>query len=212
MQASPIEGRAKTYLVSKARTYGRDDYAKDIRAAVRGVWSGVLDELQFLEAMYSTVSIGLTAAWREGAQACGIAPGDLTLDEEWELHLRITEQMTYLSPFLQDIQTSSKANRGKLTPFLQRAQMWVNRYDDIKNQARQIACKDQKLEWIFGDTVHCVDCQKLNGRVYRASIWRKYNIRPQMFELACHGFKCRCHFEPTTKPVTPGMPPSLVGA
>lgn len=186
------------------------EYSHDIRAAVRGLWSGAMDYNEFLDAIDLAVRVGLTRAWYEGAGTCGIiAPQELTLDEINALNRFINTQMGFVFAFANDIVAGSKANKGKLTPLMQRAVMWTNRYNEARNYAKQLACADQKLEWIFGDTKHCSSCLKLNGRVYRASIWAKYNIRPQMFELECHGFHCQCTLNPTSKPATRGRPPSI---
>jgi len=197
-------------LKAKAQSYGFNEYARGVRSAVRGLWSGVYDEMAFYEAFYSLLNVGLTAAWQEGARNCGIAPDELTLDELKLMRFRVSEQMNYVTGFAEAIAAGSKENKGKLTPLLQRALMWVNRYNDVKNQAMQIACKDQKLMWVIGPTEqHCASCSKLDGRVYRASIWKKYDLRPQMWRLACRGVHCLCTLNPTTDRVTPGHPPSI---
>lgn len=186
------------------------DYSRSIRAAVRGLWSGDLSYNDFLDAIDLAVRTGLTRAWYEGAAECGIiAPQELTIGEIGDLNRYINIQMGFVFAFANDINASSKANKGKLTPLMERAKMWTNRYNEARNYAKQLACADQKLEWIFGDTKHCSSCLKLNGRVYRASIWAKYDVRPQHPSLECRGFHCACIFQKTNKPATRGRPPSL---
>lgn len=61
-----------------------------------------------------------------------------------------------------------------------------------------------------GFIVHnCGDCRRLDGRVYRASTWAKYDIYPRNWDLECRGVRCGCAFEETDEPCTPGFPPHL---
>ena len=185
-------------------------YASGIRSAIYGLWSGQIDLFNFVDSMIATLEHGLRRSWYEGAAQCGIQPAELTLDELDAMRFLINSQVNYVMGLANDIQAADKSKKGKLRPFIQRGQMWVNLYNQASNQARQMACKDQKLEWLLGPTkIHCSSCLKLNGRVYRASIWKKYDVRPQHPNLTCRGFKCLCSTVPTDKPVTPGRPPSI---
>jgi len=185
-------------------------YASGIRSAIYGLWSGQIDLFNFVDSMISTLEHGLRRSWYEGAAQCGIQPAELTLDELDAMRFLINSQVNYVMGLANDIQAADKSKKGKLRPFIQRGQMWINLYNQASNQARQMACKDQKLKWRVGPTkVHCISCATYNGRVYRASIWQKYNIRPQDYALECRGFKCLCEFFPTDEPVTPGFPPKV---
>lgn len=63
-----------------------------------------------------------------------------------------------------------------------------------------------------GILVHnCADCSRVEGRVYRNSVWAKYGWQPGSSDLACQGFRCRCTLDPTDEPVTSGRPPSMRG-
>jgi hypothetical protein len=180
---------------------------------VRGFWSGELDYFAFYESFGLSIEQGLTAAWYEGAAMCGILPEELTIDEMKQLRFRIAEQMNYLAPFAEAIEAGSKANKGKLTPLFNRAQLWINRYSDVKNEAKVSACKDQKLKWVLGLTEkHCRTCAALNNKVKRASFWKKLGVRPQNApnpKLECEGWLCDCDLVPTDEPVTRGVMPSL---
>ena len=112
-----------------------------------------------------------------------------------------------------EVKDGSKENKGKLTPLLQRAQLWVNRYNDVKSEAQILACKDQKLRWDLGLTEkHCRTCYALNGKVKRASFWKKLGVRPQNapnYLLECEGWKCDCGMVVTDEPLSRGAMPSL---
>lgn len=183
----------------------------NVRNAVRNLWTGNGDIFDFYEQMDAAIRLGYETAWREGAETCGIKPGERTIEETQRLEALIAENRQYIFGFGEAIEASSKANGGKLAPAMTRGELWINRYGLVKATAQTMACADVKLEWVWDPTIeqHCSDCRRLNGRVYRASIWEKYNLRPKMYELECHGYRCGCSFVPTDKPVTPGRPPQI---
>jgi len=186
------------------------DFRLNLRAAVRGFWGGTLDFLGFLESMNGTIHRGLTNAWNEGAGMVGINPGELNDEEKNALTIEINGDLLWSFGFANTINAKSKANGGKLAPLLKRTDMWANRYQAVVSHAMAMAGRDQKLKWVWNEIKeHCPDCRKLNGRVYRASMWNKYDLRPRMRRLNCHGYRCGCRFEPTSDPVTPGRPPII---
>jgi hypothetical protein len=96
-----------------------------------------------------------------------------------------------------------------LTPLLQRAELWVNRYNNAVNQSKTLACADQKGQWFLGPTEqHCISCAGFNRRVYRFSTWAANDALPQGRCLSCNGFRCQCEIRPTDKPITKGRFPS----
>jgi hypothetical protein len=210
----------KVKAQSKA-VYNHDSFARDLRGAVRGYWTGAIDGFAFFESFLVTIERGLTAAiergltaaWYDGAAACGILPEELTVAETKELRFRIAQQTNFINGFAEDIERGSKANGGKLTPLMQRVQLWVNRWNDVRNEAQVMACKDQKLMWELGATEkHCKTCFALNGKVKRASFWKSLGVRPQNAPnplLECEGWKCDCRFIQTDEPLSRGAMPSL---
>lgn len=186
------------------------EYRSAIRSAVRRLWLGG-EYFNFIDTMNFVLQRHLTAAWNEGAAICGIQPDELSDTELSARERFINEQFEYLLGFGDSIQEGSKASGGTLSTHFNRTELWVNRYEDAKNQSKLLACKDQKLKWIYGDTQHCNDCAKLNGRIYRASVWEKYNVYPQSRRLSCHGYRCQCRLEPTSDRANSGQPPRLRG-
>ena len=187
------------------------DFRLSVRAAVRGLWNGEFSTFYFVDTMRAAIERNLKRAWVAGAAECGIKEDELSDGEIAARDRLIDSQFPYLLGFAGDIEENSKASGGLLGPHLERAEMWVRKYDEAKNQANVMACGDKKLKWIYGDTEHCEDCNKLNGKVYRASIWAKYGIRPQSKSLACGGWRCKCTLQPTGEPATKGRPPGLKG-
>jgi hypothetical protein len=194
----------------KQRDTGFLEYRRNIRAGVYGLWSGRFNFAQFVFHMVAAIERGFRRAWYDGAAECGISPIELTNLELDRLRLETNTEISYVIPFADDIDATDKASGNLLRPLQNRAELWANRYEAIKSMARSYACKDQKLEWVWNPLKeHCTDCGRLNGRVYRASIWRKYNLEPRMKTLACRGYNCGCEFRVTTNPVTPGRPPKV---
>lgn len=202
-------------LATLARQHWAQNYRMDIRAVVRGLWSGVLTYFQAWEQMDLAIRRGLPLAWQDGSEECGIMPSDWTPQERQALESAIARELGYVDGFLTAIEEGSKANGGKLGPLMGRADVWVTRYLDVRNQAMLMSCKDKKLVWRLDclrmSKEHCRDCLRLAGRVHRASVWAQYDIRPQHRKLACGGWRCACCFEETDAPARPGRPPSLSG-
>ena len=191
---------------------GSVNYRRGIRGATRGLWNGALDFNQFFDAMMSVVRRGITVAWHEGAKECGVAPSELTPEEKMALQQAIVHETNYISDFAQVIEAGSKANGGNMGPLMVKAELWINRYLDISNQAKIDACGDKKLAWRLGATkIHCEDCSRFNGKVKRASQWQRAGIRPQSHDLECGGWRCLCVLESTDEPLSKGPLPRLVG-
>jgi hypothetical protein len=185
-----------------------EGYRLNIRSAVRSLWNGNIDYYTFMDNMSLAIERGFTQAWYEGARIYGVSPSELT-DEE---HLRLTDEVNHEREFVrnlgQAINTNPKVFGGKLQPLFSRAELWVSGYNRIRILGSSYAAKDQKQGWRLGPTKeHCSSCLKYNGRVYRASTWRKYNIQPRSYSLECKGYHCFCEFYPTNAPATPGYPP-----
>jgi hypothetical protein len=193
---------------------GAPDYIGGIRSAVRGLWLGVLDYYDFFDAMTSTIRRGLTRAWHEGAASVGIQPDELTPEEKTALETAITSEWAQIHPFALAVEAGAKAQGGALEPLLARAELWGLRYQDVVNQARVKANTDPKLKWTLGIGVkeHCSTCQKLEGKVKRASYFDAQGVRPQNPpnpSLECKGWRCLCTLEPTTDRCSPGPLPKL---
>lgn len=189
---------------------GAANYYNAIRSAVRGLWVGALDFDQFFQALESAIRLGVPQAWYEGAKECGITPAELTPEERLAMQAAIWDEYNYIGGFASAIEAGSKGNGGKLGPLMTRAKLWVNRYKDITNRAKTMACGDQKLVWVLGKTEqHCSSCLKLTDKVKRASQWERAGIRPQHPDLECGGWRCDCSLEPTDAPMSMGPLPSI---
>ena len=135
--------KEKGKIVAKAINSGERDYARAIRASVYGLWTGEFDLTSFTDAMVGAIRRGLVRAWREGAEECGIAPEELTVEELRQMRRFVNAQYAYIDGFGQDIDENSKANKGKLGPHYKRAALWVNRYGEARQFAKQLAPESQ---------------------------------------------------------------------
>lgn len=186
-----------------------DGFARAIRAPSRGLWNGSLDIFDFFEAMELAIQRGYENAWNEGAASCNIQPDERTAQEQQELNRLIQFNRQYIFSYGEFVEQNSRDNDGKLGTVFSRADLWINRYNQVRARAQSMACADQKLMWIWQpDKEHCADCRKLNGKVYRASVWDEIGILPQSEKLACHGYRCGCALVLTDAKATPGRRPS----
>lgn len=186
-------------------------FIDSLKSSARGLWQGRFTPLDFADAFYSAIRRGFEQAWQEGAAECGVLPDERTKEEQDKLNLIIGDNFQYVGQ-LADWIYQNRKGVGSWDSIISRLGLWANRYQEVKAQAQSMACADQKLKWVIGNTErHCRTCLKLNGRVHRASLWNSKNVYPRMIgdRLACHGYNCDCSFLPTTEPATKGRFPSL---
>ncbi|GAI14141.1 unnamed protein product, partial [marine sediment metagenome] len=205
--------------IGQDRTKSQADFALNLRAAVRGLWRGQLNQFGFVDSFFGTLHRNLTQAWHEGAKECGILPDELSQKELDALNRLINEQVLYAPDFAEsvaearDIHADSPRDpAGRLGPQLSRAENWINRYDTAKQIGKAMACADKKLLWVLGEAEHCSSCIKLNGKVKRGSFWSERGIIPAVpgaTYLDCKGFNCACQLVQTDKPLSKGPLPGL---
>lgn len=188
-----------------------DSFQASINASARGLWLGQLDALAGADALFSAIGRGFNQAWIEGSQSCGVREDERTEEESKELTRLIGDNYQYVGRFVEWIIAHSKASGAPWEMIKARAQEWIARYTYVQTVAREMACADSKEVWRIDGGEHCCDCLRMNGRVYRNSVWRKYGIETQSPLLACFGGNCKCQRLPTDLPITKGRPPALRG-
>jgi len=179
-------------------------YYSKIAGLTFSLWQGSIDENAFISEMIVLVQQGMKSAWLEGMAEVGISESEMNPDELVAMSQLISGQWNHIEGFAAYIVENSKANKIQFSTLDSRIQMWVNRYNEAKNQAMQMASNDPKLEWVLGEGEHCKTCVRYNGKVKRASYWEKINARPQSSALACKGINCKCELVPTEKPLSKG--------
>lgn len=185
---------------------GMNRYGLEVRRSVRGLWKSYFGLDQFIHIMSLNIRAGFTRAWHDGIATCGFKPQDMTILDRARLEMEILSEINYVRNFATSVRDADQISGGKLTPLIQRSEMWGLKYAYVYDLARTYACGDQKLEWRINVTRHvkesCDDCLLLNGRVYRASEWRTHDLSPKSHRLKCGGYRCGCGFITTTKPVS----------
>ena len=187
-------------------------YRAALRSNVRALWSGVINQSQFQDEMGLVINRRLSQAWDEGANECGIKPNEFTDEENLIITQRIRQELNFVAGFSSDINDKSKANKGKLGPFLQRVDTWTNRYTEVKMKASAVVCGNLKKVWRLGASEHCPSCLKLEGKVKRNSFWENSGILPRVpgaGYLKCRGYKCQCTLQDTSLPISKGGLPRL---
>jgi len=202
----------KTFLRLFVKASSESRYRSSLREAVRGLWTGAFDDVQFYDAMLVTIRQHLTQAWHEGAAECGILPAELTQDERRALERAIRYEEQWIDGLADATMENSRENGGLLGPLFSRLEIWIGRWSGVKSEAMAMACADKKLKWVLGETDHCRSCLALSGKVKRASFWYERGILPRVHGatyLECNGFRCQCALVPTSDRASPGPLPSL---
>ena len=168
---------------------GAKTYRMAIRNAVRGLWKNLIDTVQFTEIMWLAVEDGLTNAWFTGAKDCGIMPSELTIEERRALNDAIIREVQWIDGFAAAIE---EQRDGLLSPLFHRADIWIGRWEGVKNQASVMACSDKKYRWTLGGSeIACGSCLALSTQTRRGSFWNEKGILPRVHDawyLSCKGY------------------------
>ena len=162
----------------------KDQYRSSLRAAARGLWLGALSAYEFPDAFGASLDRYLREAFDEGMAYYGIEPEDYTDEDIKVFQDFLMNQYSYLPGLTDFIVSQGKVFGGSLESVLVRVEMWVNRYDEIRDIARARAGADEKQEWQgTPGKQHCETCYGLIGWVKRGSYWQRFydetGIRPK---------------------------------
>lgn len=187
----------------------KKNYRLGIRASFRALWQGEFDYFDFFSAMQVVVDRGFTQAWAEGAERCGISFDELTRDERNALRAEIVKETNYIDGVATFIEANSKANGGKLSVIMARANLWIEAYDRVASIAQTTACADKKLIWQLNPAEHCSSCLRLEGKVKRASTWQSAGVYPKAWDKLNCRQGCKCTLVETDEPLSRGPLPKL---
>ncbi len=199
----PLQSDLACYAV---KTLGY--FQSTLERLVKTLYGGLIDEMQFVTIAGDLLEGQLREAWREGMWANGLEMGMyMTPELNTMLYDIINGEKSHLVDF-GDAILEARAAGTPVDGLLTRADLWTARYQDVVNQATLVTAEPKdKLEWIYGDTVHCSTCEALNGIVATAAEWAESGLHPQQPEnplLECGGWRCQCTLEPTDKRHTRG--------
>jgi hypothetical protein len=185
-----------------------DQYQRDIRAAVRGLWNDTFDFVDFFLAMQTAIESGFTRAWSAGARACGVRLSELTSEERVRLQQEVIHERGFIAGFGDYVERNRRGD-GLLRTVFRRAAFWVQGYDRVRNLAMTMACGDRKARWQLNPAEHCLSCISLSGKVKRYSYWAEQGVHPKAWDKLLCRQNCKCEFVETDEPLTPGPLPGL---
>ncbi len=125
-------------------------------------------------------------AYTDGLEEGGVEEG-MSDEDRSTTNSLIAEQSSYVTDFADRLFDGSEA-----TPEA-RASAWFQKsVYPFYLAGLQSSDSDGLYEWVYGDTEHCADCQRLNGQKHRMSEWMDSGWLPKSSELECHGDNCSC--------------------
>lgn len=186
-------------------------YEHSIRSHARRLWTGAMDEYEFVDSLTSIIITQYRKAWAEGMAQAGIGFEAINAEERAkldELTNAATDRVIDLAIFILE-----QKEQGRVFADLSyRLRLWTRQYDTVRLQALVMAGQDIKLEWVLGASEkHCPSCMKLGGKVKRASVWAAAGVYPKSPpnpKLECEGWG-DCTLVPTDKPCSRGPLPNL---
>lgn len=141
--------------------------------------------------MRSLISQYGRQAYNDGLEDGGVEDG-LTSDDTRTVNNLIAEQSGYVSDFVDRV-----FDGAEVTPDA-RASAWFQKsIYPFYLAGLESSDTDGLYEWVYGDTEHCEDCQRLNGQKHRMSEWLDSGWLPKSDELECHGYNCKCELVKT---------------
>lgn len=157
----------------------------------------------------NAVEEGLNEAWRAGMRENNVEE----MLPEWQdvLDGIIAEERSHIPDFaayLTEAANTAESMGAAITQVQARLDMWIQRYQDVREQAvRESQDETTKEEWVIDpEKENCVTCAALNGIVAYAREWDEAGFHPRDFPnpmLECTGAHCGCERRPTDKRRTP---------
>lgn len=194
-------------------TESKAAYIVALGAIVRGVWLGVMDYDTAFSNIMLIIGVYYAMAWKAGMKRAGLESDEQTAEEKLALKNMIFSEYAFIGGLLAAVEAGNKAAGGLLKAFAARIALWGNRYDAVMARAMAMARNNPKLKWVRNSKDGCDSCVKMDGRVYRAKTWERYNLRPQSPVLQCMikaggAPVCQCTWDETSEPATRGRPPN----
>jgi hypothetical protein len=190
-------------------------YKRELRSIMRGVIDNQIPVPSAVQTTDSLVRRQLPMAAYEGIEKGGLRRGDLTQDELIAIQNVIFNEQDYVIGLVEFAKSQSGKEQPSYSAVFNRVDMWASRYDMVVDKFYQMAAGNKKRIWkrhgLHKTIDSCVDCLTYDGKVYRNSIWEKYDIQTQMWDLTCRGGHCGCDKQETDEPITRGFPPQPKG-
>lgn len=193
-----------------------DSFRRQLRAIVRAFFRGQIEIFNFTDLVLTTIQIAYREAFLEGAATCGLTEDELTDGELNTIQTTVNMDIQFIFGLAHAVEAFVDEEQSEAIAFPQlnnRVELWVNRYNALRQQGGAMACANDKRQWKLGPTeIHCRSCGGFAGRVYRFEVWASSGAIPQSRRLACGGWHCLCDLPHTDGALTRGrFPASLLG-
>lgn len=186
-------------------------FSRMLKRAVLELWRGTENEFEFIDRMTYAIDEQYRRAWNEGMRSVGLDPvRDMLAEWENVLNARIEQEYNYVLDFADAI-LKAREEGGPVDALYSRAELWVSRYEELRNLAMVTCGREKRLVWQLGVAEHCDTCLALHGIVAYARVWEASPWRPQGRNLRCGGFNCKCSLSPTDDPPTGKQPGDVSG-
>jgi len=202
-EIAPLLSRKARHMAGDTEVKTYEYYRKTIINLVESLWNGNIGG-EFVDIMYNLIHGQLSDAYERAMAEAELLPEDATPEMREEVANAIRQEQQFVQPLFKEIIIAKTTEGETIDQFLDRAEIWANRYNDVYNQAKlSIAgIMGKKLEWVMGDAEHCSTCQTLSGKVAYAAEWERSGFHPQGPPnplLECGGWNCACSLVPTDK-------------
>ena len=197
-----VDSLTEHYQLDAEKTEGY--YRRVLRRAMRDFYSRQIDAGEFIDKMIYYVDEQFRRAWNEGGRDMGVQPEQMNDEARLQYMFRADAEKEHILKLAEDVQRAAE-NGDPLDPLMNRAEMWKNRYAEVRDQARSYFGKEKLLTWVLGPTEHCSTCAGLEGVTATAQAWqvaRASGIYPKSPNLECHGYNCQCELVPSDGPAT----------
>jgi len=179
------------HAATKDYTATTSAFTGDVAAAISDASDGTINKAAFAIRVRASLSKFGRAAFLDGLSDGGVEATALEGDDSDTYARILAEQSIYVSNARSGITDFSGDAEA-------RARMWGNKSLELFYQAGLISAdKNGLYQWVYGDTEHCADCNRLNGQKHRLKEWQKKGWMPKASNLECHGFNCQCTLKKT---------------
>lgn len=199
-----LDGQPLSDIMDLVKTISQ--YRRALRRAVLLFWRGDEDTFQFIDRMIYATDEQFRRAWREGMREIGLDPANMRPEWGAVLEGRIAGEQNYVLSFAEAIR-KARDTGAPIDPLYTRVELWVNKYNEVKELAKVTCGKEKRYRFNLGGAVdHCDTCAWLDGVVAFGDVWAGSGVMPQSRSLICGGYNCQCGLTETQDPITKKQP------
>jgi hypothetical protein len=172
----------------------RLDFEGDVEDAIAGAVKGSINRRRF-----GIIMRALIAKYGRQAFGDGLKDGGVEEPPNADDLNTIASLVASQSQYVTSLGDALYGDGVTETELQQKPTLWFNKsIQPFYQEGIASADRNGLYEWVYGDTEHCSDCQRLNGQRHRMRDWIKSGWLPQSDQLECHGFNCKCTLKKVT--------------